>query len=78
MNRRDFLAEQSVDSMSVRDVKPDDCGTIDGHWWIGQCADGRWLAATDEVGQDPVFFASEEEAEAYWQDAADAERSPRS
>lgn len=75
---KNFLAEVSVDEATLRDVKPDDCGTVDGSWFIGRCADGRWLAVTDEVDQDPMFFESEAEAEAYWDDAAQTQRSIRS
>lgn len=72
-----FLEENRIDMDTVIDVKPDDCGTVDGSWLVGQMADGRWFAMTDEADQDVQIFATEEEALAAFEGAAEAERSTR-
>jgi len=72
------IADDSVDPANlctdIRDVKPSDCGMTDESWFVGKFENG-WIAWSDFGDHCPAFFATEDEAVEYWEDAAEAERS---
>lgn len=70
-------AAVKVAAGTVRDVKPSECGMSDESWFVAQCPDGRWVALSDFADQDVAYFDTEEGAEQYWLDAAEAEASAR-
>lgn len=55
----------------IEDVKPADCGLADEGWFIEQRPDG-WACWSDATPNDVAVFATREEAERYWADAAEA------
>ena len=71
------MTETKIIESTKRDVKPADCGMIDESWFVAECEGGGWVAFTDHADQDIQLFASEIEAEEYWEEAATTERKSR-